>query len=135
RFWSNCRSYSCSCSSSSAQSSSQARLRPFHSSTRLATRNVLRKIYALTHLLGWWNGRHVRLRGVCRKACGFKSRPEHQIIEPIKDFTAQSLGSSRSRKTTYRTRLQLLENRRIHAPADLRFAFDATPKRERSASK
>src|ERR1700730_6965947 len=31
-----------------------------------------------THLLGWWNGRHVRLRGVCRKACGFKSRPEHQ---------------------------------------------------------
>ena len=34
--------------------------------------------------LGWWNGRHVRLRGVCRKACGFKSRPEqnsssHQI--------------------------------------------------------
>src|SRR5437016_1584424 len=28
--------------------------------------------------LGWWNGRHVRLRGVCRKACGFKSRPEHQ---------------------------------------------------------
>jgi hypothetical protein len=29
------------------------------------------------HALGWWNGRHVRLRGVCRKACGFKSRPEH----------------------------------------------------------
>ena len=29
--------------------------------------------------LGWWNGRHVRLRGVCRKACGFKSRPEHQL--------------------------------------------------------
>ncbi len=30
-------------------------------------------------LLGWWNGRHVRLRGVCRKACGFKSRPEHDL--------------------------------------------------------
>ena len=30
--------------------------------------------------LGWWNGRHVRLRGVCRKACGFKSRPEHYSI-------------------------------------------------------
>src|SRR6266700_75962 len=30
--------------------------------------------------LGWWNGRHVRLRGVCRKACGFKSRPEHQYL-------------------------------------------------------
>jgi hypothetical protein len=30
--------------------------------------------------LGWWNGRHVRLRGVCRKACGFKSRPEHQDL-------------------------------------------------------
>jgi hypothetical protein len=29
--------------------------------------------------LGWWNGRHVRLRGVCRKACGFKSRPEHHL--------------------------------------------------------
>src|SRR5438309_2157035 len=32
------------------------------------------------HLLGWWNGRHVRLRGVCRKACGFKSRPEHHLL-------------------------------------------------------
>src|SRR5439155_3089679 len=30
--------------------------------------------------LGWWNGRHVRLRGVCRKACGFKSRPEHDFL-------------------------------------------------------
>ena len=30
--------------------------------------------------LGWWNGRHVRLRGVCRKACGFKSRPEHFLV-------------------------------------------------------
>jgi len=26
---------------------------------------------------GGGTGRHVRLRGVCRKACGFKSRPEH----------------------------------------------------------
>jgi recombinational DNA repair protein (RecF pathway) len=25
-------------------------------------------------------GRHVRLRGVCRKACGFKSRPEHDLL-------------------------------------------------------
>src|SRR5690349_16294278 len=38
---------------------------------------------ALSHLLGWWNGRHVRLRGVCRKACGFKSRPEHIIPTSI----------------------------------------------------
>src|SRR5438552_6848315 len=40
-------------------------------------------IYHLSALflsLGWWNGRHVRLRGVCRKACGFKSRPEHHLI-------------------------------------------------------
>ena len=33
----------------------------------------------LPQKLGWWNGRHVRLRGVCRKACGFKSRPEHFV--------------------------------------------------------
>src|SRR5437588_5439183 len=33
--------------------------------------------------LGWWNGRHVRLRGVCRKACGFKSRPEHKIFTAL----------------------------------------------------
>src|SRR6476646_9315219 len=26
---------------------------------------------------GGGTGRHVRLRGVCRKACGFESRPEH----------------------------------------------------------
>jgi len=28
---------------------------------------------------GGGTGRHVRLRGVCRKACGFKSRPEHDF--------------------------------------------------------
>src|SRR6266540_5322826 len=39
--------------------------------------------------LGWWNGRHVRLRGVCRKACGFKSRPEHQIARSICSFGSQ----------------------------------------------
>src|SRR5207237_6192264 len=38
------------------------------------------------HLLGWWNGRHVRLRGVCRKACGFKSRPEHYLIYIVESF-------------------------------------------------
>ncbi len=27
---------------------------------------------------GWWNGRHVRLRCVCRKVCGFKSHLGHQ---------------------------------------------------------
>ena len=39
--------------------------------------------------LGWWNGRHVRLRGVCRKACGFKSRPEHQIARSTCSFAGQ----------------------------------------------
>src|SRR5947208_1988213 len=34
-------------------------------------------------MLGWWNGRHVRLRGVCRKACGFKSRPEHHLQQVL----------------------------------------------------
>jgi hypothetical protein len=48
--------------------------------TKLASCFGLRKVLTLTRVkLGWWNGRHVRLRGVCRKACGFKSRPEHQI--------------------------------------------------------
>ena len=47
--------------------------------TTLASRCRLRKISSLS-TLGWWNGRHVRLRGVCRKACGFKSRPEHHCI-------------------------------------------------------
>jgi hypothetical protein len=42
----------------------------------LASSCRLRKVSSLS-TLGWWNGRHVRLRGVCRKACGFKSRPEH----------------------------------------------------------
>src|SRR6266404_3832951 len=49
---------------------------------KLATACGLRNISRASHAqsLGWWNGRHVRLRGVCRKACGFKSRPEHQIV-------------------------------------------------------
>src|SRR5437899_1842849 len=29
---------------------------------------------------GGGTGRHVRLRGVCRKACGFESRPEHDFL-------------------------------------------------------
>ena len=41
--------------------------------------------------LGWWNGRHVRLRGVCRKACGFKSRPEHHPSEDWSSFGDVSL--------------------------------------------
>jgi hypothetical protein len=45
----------------------------------LASACRLRKICSLS-TLGWWNGRHVRLRGVCRKACGFKSRPEHFLV-------------------------------------------------------
>src|SRR5438046_6334081 len=39
--------------------------------------------------LGWWNGRHVRLRGVCRKACGFKSRPEHQTARSTCSLASQ----------------------------------------------
>src|SRR5215831_15982501 len=36
---------------------------------------------------GGGTGRHVRLRGVCRKACGFKSRPEHHSkLRPLTDF-------------------------------------------------
>src|SRR5271167_4128016 len=30
--------------------------------------------------LGWWNGIHDGLRSRCRKACRFKSCPEHQIV-------------------------------------------------------
>ena len=50
----------------------------------LATPRGLRKILHAFQIqtLGWWNGRHVRLRGVCRKACGFKSRPEHHLVVP-----------------------------------------------------
>ena len=43
----------------------------------------------LYRTLGWWNGRHVRLRGVCRKACGFKSRPEHDTRSQRSQFRDQ----------------------------------------------
>ena len=55
----------------------RARVRRTYST--LASGCRLRKVCSLS-TLGWWNGRHVRLRGVCRKACGFKSRPEHYYI-------------------------------------------------------
>ncbi len=48
----------------------------------LASRCRLRKVCSLS-TLGWWNGRHVRLRGVCRKAWGFKSPPEHQFASKV----------------------------------------------------
>src|SRR5207248_8978159 len=41
--------------------------------------------------LGWWNGRHVRLRGVCRKACGFKSRPEHRYFIGLGSWQVSSV--------------------------------------------
>src|SRR5882724_8713263 len=49
----------------------------FGSAKALAALCLPSTIFQLPKRLGWWNGRHVRLRGVCRKACGFKSRPEH----------------------------------------------------------
>jgi hypothetical protein len=56
----------------------------------LASRFGLRKVSTLARVkLGWWNGRHVRLRGVCRKACGFKSRPEHEIAQSTCPFASQ----------------------------------------------
>src|SRR5207249_7141152 len=55
------------------------------SKPRLARASSLQEILHAFQVqtLGWWNGRHVRLRGVCRKACGFKSRPEHFFIGKV----------------------------------------------------
>src|SRR5216110_3333958 len=55
------------------------------SKPRLAGARSLQEILRAFQIqtLGWWNGRHVRLRGVCRKACGFKSRPEHFFIAKV----------------------------------------------------
>ena len=38
----------------------------------------------LPHSSGGETGRHVRLRGVCRKTCEFESRPEHKNKKPLK---------------------------------------------------
>lgn len=38
----------------------------------------------LTQLLRWWNGRHACLRGMCRKAWGFKSPPEHHLFFTVR---------------------------------------------------
>src|SRR5262245_56904199 len=47
---------------------------------------------------GGGTGRHVRLRGVCRKACGFKSRPEHHSkIEFKASFATTSQHKSRGK--------------------------------------
>ena len=62
----------------------------------LATRHVLPTIFYLPNGLGWWNGRHVRLRGVCRKACGFKSRPEQFTAEIGIEETTARAGMARS---------------------------------------
>jgi hypothetical protein len=52
----------------------------FGSAKALAALGLPSTIFQVPKPLGWWNGRHVRLRGVCRKACGFKSRPEHFFV-------------------------------------------------------
>src|SRR5438874_9209847 len=61
------------------------------SKPRLARASSLQEILRAFQVqtLGWWNGRHVRLRGVCRKACGFKSRPEHQTARSTCSFARQ----------------------------------------------
>src|SRR6266404_9109169 len=70
--------------------------------------------------LGWWNGRHVRLRGVCRKACGFKSRPEHQIFTALTILRLHYFpDSSCSRKRTSRNCFRRLKNLRIRSPSEI----------------
>src|SRR5207237_6166823 len=46
--------------------------------------------------LGWWNGRHGRLRGVCRKACGFKSRPEHHSFIGLESWQVSKFSCRRN---------------------------------------
>lgn len=48
------------------------------------------QVYHYCILLGWWNGRHVRLRCVCLTVWGFKSPLEHHINNSIK-FLHKSL--------------------------------------------
>src|SRR5438270_12762814 len=50
---------------------------PWLSESACGSPSPIYHLLSFKRSLGWWNGRHVRLRGVCRKACGFKSRPEH----------------------------------------------------------
>src|SRR5271165_69789 len=54
--------------------------------------------------LGWWNGIHDGLRSRCRKACRFKSCPEHQTTSirfslccaiGSEHIVIESIGSSR----------------------------------------
>ena len=50
----------------------------------LAPRGRNRIKYDSFSPLGWWNGRHVCLRGICREAWGFESPPEHHIdLRPV----------------------------------------------------
>ena len=67
---------------------------------------------------GGGTGRHVRLRGVCRKACGFKSRPEHFSFYLAK---AAILGSS---ATAFRTDLGLARDRSPMPTNRARIVFD-----------
>ena len=52
---------------------------PWLSESACGSPSPIYHLLSFKRSLGWWNGRHVRLRGVCRKACGFKSRPEHSF--------------------------------------------------------
>src|ERR1700738_257775 len=64
----------------------------------LARLHALRKI---SRALGCGNGRHVRWRGVCRKAWGFKSPPEHDLRWPLSGIAPAS--STRSSVIFHRT--------------------------------
>ena len=72
---------------------------------------------------GGGTGRHVRLRGVCRKACGFESRPEHDL-----DFKGGSASSKTMTEQSSKTRIipltqtwlaQRVEDNAFHQQLDL----------------
>src|SRR5436189_5973625 len=76
------------------------RMSTIESKSDLRGRAVCGRFWAHSkfQMLGWWNGRHVRLRGVCRKACGFKSRPEHFFIAKVHRLLVRRWQPNRRRR-------------------------------------
>ena len=87
-------------------------------------------------MLRWWNGRHTRLRGVCREAWGFESPLKHQyfmldIHRFRESFDEVQRGISTKHFTCDLNKVRELDQQRI---ACLK-AFEAARAQQQSANK
>ena len=103
----------------------------------LSYKTVLLKVSQTKSKLRWWNGRHTRLRGVCREAWGFESPLKHQFFSMLDiHFFRENFEVIRQRiaKKHFKCDLNLVRDLDTKRIASLK-AFEAARAQQQAANK